>query len=92
MHLIANGSIKHNGKWYEAGDKFQVKKEEGERLISHDIAKEDEEANKKQAEEDAKKKAEEELAAKEAEESAKKAEEDKEESKSKKNSKSKDKG
>ena len=89
MHLIANGSIKHNGKWYEAGDKFQVKKEEGERLISHDIAKEDEEANKKQAEADEQKKAEE-LAAKEAEEAAKKEAEGSDDSKKK--SKSKDKG
>jgi hypothetical protein len=47
MHLIANGSIKHNGKWYKSGDKFQGNKEEGERLISHNIAKEDEEAAKK---------------------------------------------
>ncbi|WP_034757785.1 DUF7210 family protein [Rossellomorea vietnamensis] len=90
MHLISNGSIKHNGKWYQAGDKFQVKKEEGERLISHDIAKADEEANKQQAEADAKKKEEEELAAKEAEEAAKKEADDSGESKKK--SKSKDKG
>jgi hypothetical protein len=89
MYLIANGSIKHNGKWYQAGDKFQVKKEEGDRLISHDIAKEDEEANKKEAEEDAKKKAEEEAAKKQAEEDAAK---EKEADESKKKSKSKDKG
>lgn len=88
MELIANGVIKHKGKWYGSGDKIaQVKKDDGERLIELGVAKSDEEAEKRKAEEAVKKKAEEEAAKKQAEDDAKA----KEEEPKKQQSKSKDK-
>ncbi|MEH7223858.1 hypothetical protein V7112_08555 [Bacillus sp. JJ1566] len=78
MDLIALGSVKHNGKWFNEGDSIKkIKKEDGERLIDMGVAKVDEEAAKKLAEELAKKEAEEKekaeaKAKKKAEEDAKK--------------------
>lgn len=42
MNLISKGNVKHDGKWFEEGDKIsKVKKEEGQRLIDLGVAYED---------------------------------------------------
>lgn len=39
MNLVSKGNVKHDGKWYEDGDKIsQLKKEDGQRLIDLGIA------------------------------------------------------
>jgi len=91
MDLIAIGTVKHNGKWFNDGDSLKkIKKEDGERLIELGVAKVDELSERIKAEEEAKKKAEdaakkkaEEQAKKEAEEKAKIEAEKKKESESK---------
>ncbi|MFE8697976.1 hypothetical protein ACFYKT_16665 [Cytobacillus sp. FJAT-53684] len=58
MDLIALGTVKHNGKWFKAGDAMKkVKKEDGERLINLGTAKIDEIAERLKEEEEAQKKA-----------------------------------
>lgn len=59
MDVIALGSVKHNGKWFNEGDSIKkVKKEDGERLIELGVAKIDKVAEQLKQEEEAKKKAE----------------------------------
>ncbi|KYC94370.1 hypothetical protein B4102_3591 [Heyndrickxia sporothermodurans] len=57
MDLIALGTVKHNGQWFNNGDQIKkVKKEDGERLIDFGVAKIDEVSERIKAEEEVKKK------------------------------------